>query len=162
DWQYHRPRIKRARPGTDTAGSTIMLRSGFLRPAVSILILALSMAQLFMLQWRALNRFESATREVLRQASAHAAERVAQRMRRDFTAPAFSVLERMDHPDVRDLRLTSMAKALGNPSFRSAGFIDRFFVWSRPPGGSDSGSFYSMRLAGNGEDAADPAGQGFF
>ena len=75
-------------------------------------LLGIPIAVLLTLQWRALADFELSTVEVLRQMSAHTAEELAQQIQRDFKAPAFNLLEQVDHNAVRELRLDDIVRTL--------------------------------------------------
>src|SRR5437762_1558323 len=72
----------------------------------------------------------------LRQASDDAAEELAQRIRRDFGWPAFNLLERINHAQVRALEFDGIAQTL-NERADHLQFVDRVFVWSRNYRGSD-------------------------
>ncbi|HWF84837.1 MAG TPA: histidine kinase dimerization/phospho-acceptor domain-containing protein, partial [Vicinamibacterales bacterium] len=105
---------------------------------------------LFGLQWYFLNRFESATSLVLKQASHDVALAFCQQIQRDFKSPTFNLLEQVPHDAVRELQWDRVSRALDSKkgAFK---FIDRFFMWSRPKPGqlapaefNDTVVFYAM------------------
>src|SRR5262245_40166408 len=112
-------------------------------------IIGAPMCVLFGLAWRALDRFETATAHVLKQASTHAAEQVAARVQRDFKSPAFNLLERVDHNAVRELDLANMARTLGSVR-REEQLLDTFFVWSNASPVHRDATFF-FRLSEDGE-----------
>jgi signal transduction histidine kinase len=124
---------------------------------VSALIVALLLCVLFALAWRALDRFESATAQVMKQGSQHVAEQVANRIQRDFKSPAFNLLERVDHNAVRELDLAQIEATLerDKPTER---LLDQFFVWSNAAPAHPNGAMYFFRLA---DDAAQKAPAAF-
>ncbi len=105
-------------------------RSSPVRAAlVSLFIIAAPLCVLFGLEWRALDSFEGATAQVLKQGSRHLAEQVAAKIQRDFKSPAFNLLERVDHNDVRELNLDSIVKTLTDVKGDER-LVDTFFLWS--------------------------------
>jgi two-component system phosphate regulon sensor histidine kinase PhoR len=113
---------------------------------VSVFIIAAPLCVLFGLEWRALDNFETATAQVLRQGSRHLAEHVAARVQRDFKSPAFNLLERVDHNAVRELRLEPIAATLAEVKDEQQ-LLDTFFVWSTaaPTHRADSLFFFRLR-----------------
>jgi signal transduction histidine kinase len=114
-----------------------LLRSKALRPVwVSVFVAGVPLLALFALQWRFMGQLRASSTLVLRQASDDAAEELAQRIRRDFGWPAFNLLERINHAQVRALDFDGIAQTL-NERADHLQFIDRLFVWSRNSRGSD-------------------------
>lgn len=115
-----------------------MLRSKALRPVwVSAFVAGVPLLALFALQWRFMGQLRASSTLVLRQASDDAAEELAQRIRRDFGWPAFNLLERINHAQVRALEFDGIAQTL-NERADHLQFVDRVFVWSRSYRDSDA------------------------
>src|SRR4051812_7826927 len=86
---------------------------------------------LFSLQWYFLNRFESVTALVLRQASQNVAAAFAQQITQEFKAPTPNLLEQVPHDAVRRQQWSRIAPIL-DAKKREFRIVDRFFMWSRP------------------------------
>jgi hypothetical protein len=111
---------------------------------VSALVVALPLCVLFALAWRAMDRFETATAQVMKQGSQHVVERVANRIQRDFKSPAFNLLERVDHNAVRELDLAHIAATLEQDK-PTEPLLDQFFVWSKAAPAHPDGAMYFFR-----------------
>ena len=123
---------------------------------VSALVVAVPLSVLFALAWRALDRFETATAQVMKQGSQHVAGEVANRIQRDFKSPAFNLLERVDHNAVRQLDVAQIAPTLVRDK-PTEPLLDQFFVWSNAAPAHPGGAMYFFRLADDGGKGA-PAG----
>ena len=121
-----------------------LFRSRPVRAGLVWLAIMVPLCVLFWLQWRSLDSFEAASAQVLKQGSRALAEQVAARIQRDFKSPAFNVLERVDHNDVRELRLDTIAARL-NDLQRNEPLLDTFFLWSSvaPSGGGRDVLFFT-------------------
>jgi signal transduction histidine kinase len=115
----------RRNSGTAFFAESKPMRSALIPAAVIGIPLVLLLA----LQFRALDRFEDQTNQVLRQASAQMAQEVVSHIRQDFKSPLFNLIERVDHTAIREGRLDVVARDLYEHR-RYATFIDTFFVWS--------------------------------
>lgn len=103
----------------------------FLRRRIVGVLLTLTVVSFVVLTglgWRSLSRFEVALARVLRQASAYTARETADRIQRDFKAPAF-LLEQVDHRAIRLFELEKIAHTLRDDAHFFQ-IVDTFFVWS--------------------------------
>jgi signal transduction histidine kinase len=104
----------------------------FLRRRLVGILLTLTVVSFVVLTglgWRSLSRFEVALARVLRQASAYTARETAERIQRDFKAPAFNLLEQVDHRAIRLFELEKIADTLRDDA-NYFQIVDTFFVWS--------------------------------
>jgi len=92
-------------------------------------VIGIPLLVLLVLQFRAVNRVEDQTAQVLSQASAQMAQQVVSQIGQDFKSPLFNLIERVDHKAIRELRLDVVAGDLYRHR-RYAKFIDTFFIWS--------------------------------
>jgi signal transduction histidine kinase len=107
-----------------------MFRLRRLPPTLAAVILTgPPLVALFALQWRSADRLEAVTTLVRRQASAESAKAVAQQIQRDFRGPAFSLLQRFDHGQLRQLDFNGLWQTIQEEEHQP--FIDRVFFWSR-------------------------------
>jgi signal transduction histidine kinase len=107
----------------------VLFRSRPVRAGLVWLLIMAPLCVLFWLQWRSLDGFEAASAQVLKQGSRALGEQVAARIQRDFKSPTFNVLERVDHNDVRELRLDTIAARLTDLK-RHEPLLETFFLWS--------------------------------
>jgi signal transduction histidine kinase len=108
-----------------------VLRSKTLRTVwISALAAGMPLLALFVLQWRFMGQLRASSTLVLRQASNDAADELAQRIRRDFGWPAFNLLERVNHAQVRALAFDGIARTI-TERVDHLQFVDRVFVWSK-------------------------------
>ena len=97
---------------------------------IATLLTGVPVIILLILQWRLIGQLRTASTDVVQQAVDDSAEVLAQQIRHDFGWPAFNLLERIDHRDVRDLRFAGIAKTLAERASHLE-FIDRVFIWSK-------------------------------
>lgn len=131
------------------------LRSRSTRASMVWLLVMAPLCALFWLEWRALDSFEEATTRVLKQGSRDLAGQVAAKIQRDFKSPAFNLLERVDHNDVRELRLEPIARTVTEVT-RNERLLDTFFLWSGavPARGPDTMFFFRVNTGQAGAAAA--------
>ncbi len=106
--------------------SRLSARRAALIPAVFI---GLPLLTLLVLQFRAINSFETTTEQLLRDVNQHLADEVATRVQRDFKSPLFNVIEKVNHQYVVEFRLDDLIRELYREK-EHAKLIEIFFVWS--------------------------------